>query len=146
MNYRKFDAADLERCTHLFLKVYSGDPWYDEWPSYEMAETYLREYIENPCFKGYVVEIEEKLVGVCFGHTKTWWQGRECYIDEFYVDHAEQGKGIGSKLIDYVKEDLKQEGISCMTLLTERGYPAEGFYQKNGFRTKEDVIFMVNIY
>lgn len=53
--------------------------------------------------------------------------------------------GLGTKLMNFVKESLKEDKIECITLLTEHGTPAERFYEKNGFSKKDENIFMFNI-
>ncbi len=76
---------------------------------------------------------------------ESWWQGDEYYIDEFYIDYSLQNMGLGTKLMNFVKESLKEDKIECITLLTEHGTPAERFYEKNGFSKKDENIFMFNI-
>ena len=138
----KFHRSDIKECTQLMIDVYSKEPWLDKWPSFDKATKYLREYVDNPSFIGYVLRYNNNIVAVCFGHKKSWWQGDEYYIDEFFTHTSLQNKGIGTKLMSFVKESLKEENIKCITLLTEREIPAEQFYKKNNFKIKEDNIFM----
>jgi len=138
-----YDKKYLEAMTHLFLDTYQRDPWNDEWPSYDTANTYLTEFTDNPHFIGFIALEDEKVVGACFGHKKTWWEGVEYFVDEFFIDTNRQGKGIGSTLIEHIKRTLAEQGFKAILLMTERGYPAEKFYIKNGFKGSDTAVFMV---
>ncbi len=140
----QFDSVYLNEVTRLFLNVYQREPWCDEWPSYETARIYLTEFIDNPHFIGYLLLDNANVIGGCFGHKKTWWQGVEFFVDEFFIDTNEQGKGYGTLFMNHIKADLSAKGFEAITLLTERGYPAEKFYKKNGFTDKSRTVFMVS--
>ncbi len=51
-------------------------------------------------------------------------------VSRMYVDTAEQGKGVGSALMDQAKA-LSPEGLRLVTL--ERNEQARRFYQRRGF-------------
>lgn len=130
---RKFSLEDVDRCTEIFKKVFSADPWYDEWESLKHVRNYLDELIENPVFEGYVAFEGSDIIAVCLGHRRSWWIGKEFFVDEFYVENERQGNGIGTKLMDFVTKSLAREGYTRLTLLTNKEIPAEKFYLKNGF-------------
>ncbi len=73
---REFLKEDMNVCTNLFLKVFSGEPWNDKWESFDSAKKYLTEFIENPLFKGFIASENGRTIGVCFGHTRSYWQGK----------------------------------------------------------------------
>jgi len=130
---RKFSLEDRDRCTEIFKKVFSADPWHDEWKSLQQVRNYLDELIENPVFEGYVACEGLHIVAICLGHRRSWWMGKEFFVDEFYVENERQGNGIGTKLMDFVTKSLVEEGYTHLTLLTNKEIPAEEFYLKNGF-------------
>lgn len=140
--FRRFTAADLDACTALFLGVFTAPPWGDGWTSAAHARTFLRELVENPAFHGWVAEEDRRVVGLCFGHVRSWWKGRELYVDELCVDLARHGRGLGTALLEHVKAELRGQGVQAMTLLTDRGTPAEAFYRKNGFDRLDRLVFM----
>jgi aminoglycoside 6'-N-acetyltransferase I len=143
IDIRNFTLGDLDKCAELFQKVFSDYPWYDDWVSLDQTRTYLDELIRNPVFEGFVAFESSKVVGVCLGHSRSWWAGDEFFVDEFYVENERQGNGIGSKLLDYVSTHLAEEGYTRLTLLTNKGIPAEDFYLKNGFYNNLERTFMV---
>lgn len=143
-NVRLMDKSDLEACSELMLKVFSGEPWYDQWDSVQHVQQYLAEFMDNPVFLGFVIEQDGKILGASFGHTKSWYSGKEYHIQEYYIDTGWQGSGLGSALMNGMKAYLSSVHIHCMVLLTEKDLPAENFYRKHGFEVKKDIIFMAN--
>ena len=139
---RPFAAQDLDPCADLFIQVFSQPPWNDRWPSTEVARAYLEEFVNTPGFQGFVVVLDQQIVAFLLGHRKQWWSGTEYYIDEFGVHPKVQGQGIGTMLIDHLKQSLSQAGIYTITLLTARDTPAAAFYAKQGFVTHQRMAFM----
>ncbi|MFU0791873.1 MAG: GNAT family N-acetyltransferase [Virgibacillus proomii] len=146
LKVRIMNATDLEECSGLMLKVFNRSPWFDKWNSVQHVQKYLKEFLNNPVFIGFVIEQNNKIIGACFGHTKSWYEGEEYYIDEYFVDSTLQHSGIGSKLLDYIKKYLVSKNIHCIVLLTEKNLPAEKFYKKHGFEVKSDNIFMYHVF
>lgn len=146
MKTRLMKPSDLEECSDLLLQVFSGEPWFDEWESVRHVQKYLNEFMNNPVFIGFVVEHNDKIAGACFGHTKSWYSGEEYHIQEFFMDTKVQQSGLGSQLMNAIKEHLSSRNIHCIVLLTEKDVPAEKFYKKNGFEVKKDIIFMYNTF
>lgn len=143
MEYKEFEISNLDECTKLFLKVYSLEPWNDKWESIEQAREYLLEFINNPVFTGYIACEDSRIIGVCLGHKRSWWGGKEYYMNEFFIDNEMQRKGIGTAFLEFIKKDLKEQGIRIIVLITGKGFPAEMFYKKNKFNQSESCIFMV---
>lgn len=141
MRVRKLIHSDIEICTELFIRVFNAEPWNDNW-SRERAKIYLEEYIKSPGFIGAVVELDETIKGFILGSRKSWWSGDEYFVNEFCVDLEIQRRGIGTNLLRFLEETLKNEGVQRITLLTERGIAAESFYMKNEFRVVDRLIFM----
>ena len=143
LEFKKYENSFLDECTSLFLKVYSVEPWNDKWESFEQAQEYLLEFINNPVFFGYVVFKDKKIIGVCLGHKRSWWNGNSYYINEFYIDNDMQSQGIGTEFMNFIKKDLIEQGIKKIVLITEKDIPAEIFYKKNNFHVSQSSIFMV---
>lgn len=133
LNVRRFNWTDLEVCAELFKRVFSADPWYDNWISLDQVRYYLNELIQNPVFEGFVAFEGSDLVAVCMGHRRSFWMGKEFFIDEYFVENNKQGNGIGTRTLDIITENLNLLGYTRLTLLTNKGIPAESFYLKNGF-------------
>lgn len=144
LELRKFSIEDIDKCTKLYKEVFSDYPWYDEWVSFNQVRKYLIELIENPVFDGFLAYEGTELAAVCLGHKRSWWMGKEFFIDEFYVANQKQGNGVGTKLMVYIKDSLIKEDYTRLVLLTNKKIPAEEFYFKNGFYTNQNRINMIN--
>lgn len=141
MNIEKYSDKDFQACVELFINVFNQDPWNDRWEQ-DHAKDYLSDYIHTPGFIGVVAKEGSSIQGFIFGFRKRWWSGDEFYINEMCVDQALQRNGIGTELLNYLRDLLKGENISRITLLTDKGIIAEKFYEKNGFNEIERLIFM----
>ncbi|MFF2482754.1 GNAT family N-acetyltransferase [Paenibacillus sp. NPDC058071] len=141
MNIKSYLLDDFERCISLFIEVFNSEPWNDKW-SREKAERYLNDYIHAPGFKGIVAEEEGTINGFIFGISKRWWSADEFFIHEMCVRSATQRTGIGTRMFNYLDQMLKEEAIENITLLTDRGVPAEAFYIKNGFKEIKRIVFL----
>ena len=77
LEVREFRKEDIDECTDLFLRVFNREPWNDEWESFDSAKEYLAEFIQNPSFQGFIASENGGIIGVCFGHQRSYWQGKE---------------------------------------------------------------------
>ena len=135
---REFTVTDSDKCADLYRKVFTDYPWYDEWISFDQVRYYLEELNLNPAFEGFVAFEGPDMVAACLGHSRSWWMGKEFFIDEFYVENERQGNGVGTALMDYVEEELMKKDYRRLILTTDREIPAENFYKRKGFNNKEN--------
>jgi diamine N-acetyltransferase len=54
-------------------------------------------------------------------------------LDKIYVLPSQQGKGTGRYMIDYIINEIKQEGSTALQLQVNRYNNAKKFYEKLGF-------------
>jgi len=71
-----------------------------------------------------------------------WWNGDEFFINEKCVRTEQQKKGVGKELLQRLMKEIDGTTISNISLLTDRGIPAENFYKKNGFIEIERLVFL----
>lgn len=64
-------------------------------------------------------------------------------IHKLYVLPETQGKGIGRKLIDYIKEIAIKKNDEILQLAVNRHNKAKDFYLKYGFTIKEEKVFEI---
>ncbi len=141
---REFHPDDLETCVHLLIEAYNGEPWNNHW-TIETASRYLKEFVSNDKFVGFVICESEVVVGAMFAHRKTWWTNDELYVDELYISPGFQGKGYGERLLSHAEHYAKSEGLAGLTLLTNRYFPATAFYTKHGYQQAEHIIYMYKV-
>ncbi|KAK8791837.1 hypothetical protein WA158_005214 [Blastocystis sp. Blastoise] len=142
IQFHHYQETDLEGAAKAFQKAFSAAPWSEEWPDLKYVERYLHQYVEEPRFLGYIGIYKGQVICGCFATIHLWPTGDECIIQELFVDPSFHSQGFGSKFITYIKEEVKKTGINCINLLTKRGFPAEFFYQKNGFSDFDPWIYV----
>lgn len=141
MQFKTVEEGDLIICSKLFLTVFNEEPWNDEW-TLEKAQQYLSDFYRTPGFLGVTAVENNEIVGFIFGARRVWWSGDEFFINEMCVDTNQQNKGIGKALMDYLKKIIDSNGVATISLLTDRGIPAEEFYKRNGFKEIERLVFL----
>ena len=77
-----------------------------------------------------------------FGFAEQFYDGVLFEIKEFCVKNASRGNGIGSAIYREFEKRLRERNIKEIMLMTLRGNATEHFYEKNGFETEKDLIFM----
>lgn len=143
MEYCIMQQKDIEKCALTLMKAFKEEPWNENW-TYEQAYTRIDEIMSARVSRGYVVYDGDIVVSMLSGRIMTYLGFKELWVDEFSVHPDYQRQGIGTKMIEYVREQLKQETekISYIVLNTERGYPSVKFYEANGFEADESLVFM----
>ncbi len=132
----------IDGCVDLFIETFSKEPWNDVYKSREQVVNFFNNHFNNNYFVGYAAMLDDKVVAMSIGMKKPWMPGFEYYIDEFCVSYEMQGRGVGSWFIKAIEEDIKVHGMNAMILNTERGYPSEKFFEKNGFKKLSDLIVL----
>jgi len=63
------------------------------------------------------------------------------HLNKIYVLPAQQGKNIGTQILDYIIDRIKAHGASFLQLNVNRHNKASHFYEKYGFRIirEEDI-------
>ena len=92
----------------------------------------------------FVAVINEKIVGFCCVRIYSSFCYSVSYaeITEIYVDDDFQHSGIGTKIITYVQNYLKDKNIVNIQLFTGgENYSAQAFYEKNGYKKTNEIMY-----
>ena len=138
---RRYKNSDLDKAAIVLTQAFAEEPWNEKW-NIELARTRIEELMSGLMSISFIFEEDDNILGVMIGRRTTYLYGTEYFIDEFYIAPAAQRKGIGTKMIRYAREELSREGFVDIVLNTEKGFPSEQFYIRNGFVQKESLIFM----
>ncbi|MBC8053558.1 MAG: GNAT family N-acetyltransferase [Sphingobacteriaceae bacterium] len=84
-----------------------------------------------------IAELEEKPVGFASFSLSEEKSGT-FIIHKLYLLTELQGKGIGSELLNFIKEEVILKGGKALTLNVNRNNPAVRFYQKYGFMISDE--------
>lgn len=137
MHLEKMSETHVAKCADLFIDAFTREPWKDEYSSAEQVVGYFRNCLKFDSFIGYVLKEGGETVSLCLGMKKQWINGTEYFIDQFCVKPGLQGQGIGSAFLKMIENSVRGQGMNAMILQTERGFPSERFYLKNGFEILE---------
>lgn len=134
-------AANLHNCTDIYIKAYNRPPWNYRWQA-DNAARYLKEYADHPHFTGFIMLEGGEPVGAVLAHQKTWWTNQQLFIDEFFISPDKQRMGYGQKLMDHCNKYAKDNGMEILVLMTNKYMPSYKFYNKIGYTTTEQFVFM----
>ena len=133
----------IEECVDLFIDVFTKSPWNDTYSSREQVINFFQSHIANNYFVGYILKEKTSVIAMSIGMKKPWINGMEYYIDQFCVKEDLQGKGIGSYFLKLIEHEIKIEKMNAIILNTEKGFPAEKFYLKNGFKSVDGLVTFI---
>ncbi|MFX4233993.1 GNAT family N-acetyltransferase [Aliarcobacter butzleri] len=135
---RKLDKNDINKLLQIWLEVNIKTHNFIPKEYWEEQYDNVKELLPNS--EIYVYEENEKIVA---------FVGLiENYIAEIFVSFSFQSKGIGKKLLDYIKEFKKELSLNVYV----KNISAIKFYQREGFiinsqnideETKEQQILMI---
>lgn len=108
MRIRKANIKDLKA---IFKLVSSSENLAGD--KNDVYETYtIKQYIQGPIVKTFVVEIEKHIIGVIF--IEIWKKAKYSYIPDIVIDKKFRGKCIGYKLMNYAENYAKEEGVKYL--------------------------------
>ena len=142
MYLEQMTKDDIDECIDLFIDTFSKEPWNDEFESRKPVIDFFVNHFNNNYFVGYVLKDRGHIVAISLGMKKPWIKGMEYYIDQFCVKYDLQGKGIGSEFLRLIEKDMRLKEMNAIILNTERGFPSEKFYLKNGFDKLEELVIL----
>ena len=141
LEFRSIKNTDYDGCARSLMATFGEPPWNERW-TYEQAHTRINEMMAGTMSRGFIVLDGDKIIATCIGRIMTYISMKELWIDEFSVNPTHQGQSIGSRLITFVRGELKKEGVNHLALTTHRDYPSVRFYEKNGFKVSKSIVFM----
>lgn len=139
--FRRMRSSDILACTQLFMQAFKGEPWQENW-TYENAWRHLREIWLSPYACGFVGIENSEIVALALGKYMTYLEELRFCLDEFSVSPSKQGQHIGQQFMDYIKEEMAQNGTHAVQLWTKQNFPCASFYQKRGFTIDEGSVVM----
>lgn len=142
MQIDRMKTEHIEECVDLFIDVFSGEPWNETYSSREQVAAFFQNHMSNNYFEGFVLKDQGKIIAMSIGMKKPWIEGTEYYIDQFCVKTELQGKGVGSLFLKLIEEEIGKQGMNAIILNTERKFPSERFYLKNGFETFDELVIL----
>ena len=137
---QKLTAVHMDACVQLFYEVFTAGRWQFDWLTTDNIRRYFADLRRTPHFIGYVWSEDQRLAGACLGIASDYFGAPQYEIKEIFVDPNRQGRGVGSKFLAAVENDLREKGIGMVILFTSRGIPAYSYYLKNNYIQNEDTV------
>lgn len=104
-------------------------------------------YIDKGDMFWLVVNQKEEVLG-CLGYSKIK-NKEEAFLHRFYIKPSMKRRGIGTKLLKFVENYLKNKGIKTLRVhlgeSKKNWYESYSFYPKNGYKEYEDRYMMKDI-
>lgn len=141
MEYRNFGPEDIPAVAALYVASFNAPPWNDHW-TVETASKRLTQMLRRDSAYGLLAYDEQGLCGLILGDEEQFYDGAQFQIREFCVANDRRGQGLGTQIYQELEQRLRQRGISQIVLYTLRHPAAEGFYQRVGMQTSEEIVFM----
>ncbi len=87
---------------------------------------------DNPCWKAFVAEHENEVVGVALCYIKySTWKGKGVFLDDLIVTESKRGYGFGKALLREVAKYAKSENANHVDwLVLDWNQPSIDFYKK----------------
>ena len=139
MLFREMARKDPEQYVPVFLKAFRGEPWNEPWTQ-EAAVKRLEQFMGTGSFFGLALEEDDEIIAFVLGQYEQYYDGLRFYIQEFCC--ARQGSGYGTKLLSELENRLREQGVVRTYLMTIRGDATEGYYQRRGYTTDGDAVWM----
>lgn len=137
-DFRQLDQGAAAAAKELFVRVFSGEPWKDDWSDAAQLERYIQDLMGQSNSLTFGLCEGPELIGLSMGRIKHWCTGTEYCIDELCIHPAAQGKGVGTRFLHEIEQACRALGIAYIFLLTENNVPAFTFYQKRGYSLLEN--------
>ncbi len=138
---RHLEASDLAACVELYVSTFAQPPWGETWDP-RIVHARLDQIVRTPGSFGVVILAGGGIAGFALGISEPWHEGTHFYLKEMCVAHERQRQGLGTRLMDYLFEELREQDTKRVYLLTARGDMSESFYAKAGFYTSPKMILM----
>ena len=127
------DESYLDEMAELYMNAFAGEPWNDDWSNREQLYEYIKEISGAYNCLNFGLKMDGKLVAMSLGMIRHWWEGTNYNIEELCVMPELQGRGMGSRFMELIENDIQTRGAVGIFLQTDNDKPAYKFYKKIGF-------------
>jgi GNAT superfamily N-acetyltransferase len=134
IEFKHITTADIETIVSLMEEFYA----IDNYPiKSDVSKALFEEFISNKNLgKAWLIVSDNEIVGylILTFVFSFEYQGKIAFLDELYVTEKARGKGIGSKAIEFIKEESHKLSLKLIYLEAElHNKKAQNLYIANGF-------------
>ncbi|NJR45314.1 MAG: GNAT family N-acetyltransferase [Hyellaceae cyanobacterium CSU_1_1] len=132
---------DLQVVSQLYVSVFSGPPWNEDW-EFTWAYERLQWIYQSKGFVGYIAINDDQTLGAIMGHFVPFKGNKGFEIVELLVATHHQNQGIGNKLLTKLELTLQQDNYDNTWLLTAKDSDAESFYSKHSYQRERKIVLL----
>lgn len=138
---RPMRKEHLERYGAIYAAAFSGEPWNDPWDPRD-AVIHVGELLDSKQAYGLEYVVDHEVAGFILGTSMLFHYGRTFEINDLAVAPAYQRQGIAGRLLTHCLDDVKEQGIVGVHLITAGEGILPKFYEEFGFDKEKRVILM----
>ncbi len=143
MEIRPMDGKHLDAYVRVFLEAFAAPPWNEPWTA-ETARQRLAQFLQPAHAFGLELREDGEVIAFLLGRNEAYYDGPRFFIEEFCC--ARRGGGYGSKLLGALETELVRQGVVRAYLMTIRGDDTEGYYNRRGYVTDPENIWMYKVF
>jgi GNAT superfamily N-acetyltransferase len=134
IHFKPLDKNNIDLTSALMVDFYA----IDNYPiDIEKTKELLNQFIDNPALGlARLIYANDTVVGyIILTFVFSFeYQGKIAFLDELYVTEKARGKGIGSKAIEFIKDESHKLSLKLIYLEVEpHNKKAQNLYLANGF-------------
>ncbi|MDD2673456.1 MAG: GNAT family N-acetyltransferase [Flavobacterium sp.] len=134
IEFKHITTADIETIVSLMEEFYA----IDNYPiKSDVSKALFEEFISNKNLgKAWLIVSDNEIVGylILTFVFSFEYQGKIAFLDELYVTEKARGKGIGSKAIEFIKDESHKLSLKLIYLEVEpHNKKAQNLYIASGF-------------
>lgn len=129
--YRLMEEKDIEQVIPLYLEqynVYDDGCWTEETAYRRIHQVWSTE--DSYCL---LAEEDQALRGFVMGFLKQFDDLRSYHLEEIVIAHGQQGKGMGTRLMQELERRVRELGTAMISLDAVNDEMHEHFYGKLGY-------------
>ena len=139
--FRSPEPTDLEKVLEMMEAFYR----IDQYP-FDASTTNknLQYFLNNPALgRIWLILSDQNVIGylvLAFGYSFEY-QGRDAFLDEFFIVSPYRGKGIGRKTIEFLESEARRLDVRAIHLEVERhNKKAQNLYKNYGFMSNDRLL------
>lgn len=140
MIYRDMTKKDVDLVIKFYMECYN-DTDNDEW-TYEVTFKRIMQIFMKPDSRCYIVESHNEILGFAMGYIEEFIPNPYYFLSEIVVSPKLRGQGYGTKFMTYIEENLKEDNVNKIILLSANDEMHKYFYNSLGYVTHRGIICM----
>ena len=136
MKIERAKQRDLNEISDIFIVESAKKPYKQKWTK-KTALKKIKEFFKRGTI--YLVRTKE-IIGFIIVDIDP--KKEKTFIDELWLRHNYQGRGIGKTLIKFIENEYKKIGVKLIRLISKGKSEAFNFYKRLGYKESKELIFM----